>query len=205
MKKMLKVVVLAVLLVCAVVFVSPYWTLYRIKSAYDNQEYEKMLSYVNFESVQGSLKSELTQKVNHFSSSTAGDVLAVFVGQDKFSEFGNSLVERGVEQVVTHENVLAALQGDVSYETMGFVVVLAVVLGYVDVSELMTDSLVMGMEQAIAKQTQNLSQDDIAQKYSYGYCGINCFYVETQMLNSPLRLIFHRQGVLGWQMSEVKL
>lgn len=205
MKKLLKFVIFVVLLVGVAVFASPYWTLYQIKNAYENKDYENMLSHVNFESVQVSLKSELGQKVTHFSTSPAGETLGVLVGQPKLQEAAQELVERGVNKVVTYDNVLSAMQGDMNYETMGFVAVLAVLLGYIDVSELMTDSLVMGMEQAIAKQTQTLTQSNTNQKVTYGYCGMNCFYVETQMLKSPLKLILHRQGIISWEISEVRL
>ena len=90
---------------------SAYWSVYQIKQAIDNNQSEKMETYINFPRVQESLKNQIEKQITQEMGFTEDS--SYFVLGKKLN---NLISNQLVETIVTPEMVSLFFQGKASHE-----------------------------------------------------------------------------------------
>lgn len=207
---------IVVLLVCVVgVLLSPYYTLYQIKSAYDDGNYAKVVSYVDFDKVQIKAKQELAIRFDNTLSQGAVAKLFEFLPigdtDDVVGKVKND-IGQVVDEAITADNLTKTLAGDITENSKKLVAVWAMVSDYVDYEALIKDMLLSGQETAFKNQQTHVKARIIAKvgqsaqtETKMRYCGLNCFEVTGGVSGVPIGATLTRVGVVGWKIDEIKL
>ncbi|MDO5651099.1 MAG: DUF2939 domain-containing protein [Moraxella sp.] len=204
MKKIVGFVATVAVIIGVLFAGSPYYTLYRLQQNYAAHDYEAVFHQVDFVAVRGSLVPQLQTQWQGFLSSTKGSAITHLLDEETVQSFGDNLLNAGIDEVITHDNFVSIATGNINPQTQAFAAALLTIYGKLDIGQLITDSLLLGQEQAIAKQAQSLElSNDTPPKY--GYCGLNCFYVQSKLADTPITAYFSRVGVLEWRMTSVQL
>lgn len=215
MKKVGLFIVVAVLVGVLGVFLSPYYTLYQLKSAYEEGDYGKALSYVDFDKVQANAKQELTARLDKTVSQEVVAELFALLPNDSAGEMvakAKNDIGQVVDKAVTADNLAKALSGDITDDSKKLVAVWAMASNYVDYQALMKDMMLKGKETAFANQQTHIKEQIIAKtgnsaptKTTMQYCGLNCFEVTGGVSGVPVGATLTRVGVVGWKVNEIKL
>lgn len=220
MKSLLGVIALILVLIAGWFFVSPYYTLYQLKHAYDTHNVDIINSHIDFGSVQNDMKNQLkpvlVKKVQTLTQSPLAKLVGVKIDESTMIE---RLVTQAVDNGITPNTVKTLLtsQGNVSAldnhaKLLGGLTAVAM-----DKIKLTPESM---LDFATAKNTDELNQKLLTQvkasdmskggaktdsKPKASYCGINCFTVQTQVQGYPLTVEMARQGFSDWQIVKIKL
>nr|WP_174507487.1 DUF2939 domain-containing protein [Acinetobacter sp. Marseille-Q1620] len=107
MKKILILFTVIILCYLMLWFVSPYWTLYKIKQAIDRNQPELLSEYIDYPSVRKSLKPQIHQQINK--------KIGIDHPDTTFERLGSSLTENLINHVidiiVTPQSISLMLQG----------------------------------------------------------------------------------------------
>lgn len=211
MKKIIGLGILVLLVVVAVIFGSPYWTLYQLKNAYDAKDATVINEHVDFPKLQNNLKEQLTQslvvKVKTFTQSPIMQALNVKVDEnDMVSKMVNQAVDNtvtanGVKNLLTGQTAVANL--DNNAKLLGGLT--AVAMDKIDMQELLTARNQDELTAKVKEQLNRPNPNAVTVKDSAKYCGFNCFEVQTQVKGYPLTVSMERQGLINWKVVGVKL
>lgn len=215
MKKFGLLIVVVLLVGVLGVFLSPYYTLYQIKSAYENGDYGKVVSYVDLSKIQQQTKTELATRLDT-TLTTNPSLLAVSnlmpKIKDKLTDKAKTELNNSIEMGLTADNLQKTLAGEMTSETKKLVGMWAVASDYVDYELLIKDTLFGDNEQALKNQ-EPIVKERIAKRFGVGvptetkmrYCGLNCFEVTGGVSGVPIGATLTRVGVVGWKIDEIKL
>lgn len=211
MKKLIGWLMVGVLLLVAVVFGSPYWTLYQLKNAYDAKDANVINAHIDFPKLRDNVKNQLTPTL----TAKVQTVIQLPIMQALKIDFhGEALVQKMVNQAVdntvTENGVATLLSGQTAVANLDNNAKLlggltAVAMDKVDVKDLITarnqDELTVKVKEQLSRPNPN----PVAVKDSASYCGFNCFAVQTQVKGYPLTVNMQRQGLVNWKIIGVKL
>jgi len=182
-------IVVAILISCY--FVSPYWTLYRLKRAVDQNDAIFVADHVDFPRFRESLKGAMMASLIAETSKGEGDGFEALG-----SAFGALMVGPMVDALVTPEGLIRIMQG----REMD-----AILEEESGTSESTTQTFVA--------ENQVVENDKGGMDVSkMGYETLNRFTVELagkEEISSPEResvtLLFSRQGLTGWTLSGIRI
>lgn len=210
-KKTVSVILVLAFMIGAMVFASPYWALYQIKTAYDAQDATALNRYINFAQVQTDLKSQLTPiLIAKAETITNSPLLKMLNIQIDAKHAVTDMVTQAVDNTVTPTGVSTLLAGQTSLNQLDNNAkllggLLAVAMDKVDIQDLIT---ARNQDELTAKVKEQLTRPNpkaVTVKDSAKYCGFNCFAVQTQVQGYPIKVEMARQGLLTWQIVKVKL
>lgn len=210
-KKTVSVILVLALIISAMVFASPYWALYQIKTAYDAQDATTLNRYVNFSQVQTDLKSQLTPVLIAKAETVArSPLLQVLNIQIDTKNAVTDMVTQAVDNTVTPTGVSALLSGQTSLNRLDNHAkllggLLAVAMDKINLTELITTRNQDELTDKIKEQLNRHNPNPVTVKDSASYCGFNCFAVQTQVRGYPLTINLERQGLVNWKIVGVKL
>lgn len=213
--KKLGLLIVVVLVGVLGVFLSPYYTLYQIKSAYEKGDYAKAVSYVDFERVGKNAKVQLHQRLDHTlnHNKQLNAIASVMPAvKDELSNQAKTAIDESVNGALTAQNLEKTLAGEPTPESKKLVAVWAFVSDYVDYERLIKDALLHGTDTAIKNQESVVKERALARlgknapnDSQMAYCGTNCFEVTGKVSGQPVEARLTRVGVLGWKIDEIKL
>lgn len=199
------------------VILSPYYTLYRLKAAYDKGDYAYVAAMVDYEQVQTHLKQELNARFDHtINSNTSLAQLAMIFPDAKAALMtkGQSFIDNSVDSAITADNLGKLLANDITPQSKQFVAAWAVASDYIDYQKLVQDIIVLGGDWQSASAAQEpIVRERIIQKFgqaasdtpTFGYCGYDCFYVSGNVSGQPIGATLYRQGLFAWRIGRVQL
>lgn len=212
MKVFIKTLFALCVLALIVIGVSPYYQLYRLKSAYERADYQTLTQSIDFEALRPSLKREAHTKMEAFlQSQNLAPLALIGIKPMQVHNLGVRLVDNAIDKAITKDNLNKLLAGEITKDSEVLLAMVALSLGLVDMDRLMADYLQTGdIQSAISAQ-----QVAIAQKATsvigaptspkVGYCAFDCFYIKTTLKDKPITIIMHRRQLINWQIAEVIL
>lgn len=203
------------LLVCVLgVFLSPYYTLYQIKSAYEKGDYAKAVSYVDLSSVQHNAtitlnaRLEVTLNTNP-SLATIGQLMPKL--KDELANKVKDELNNSIKDALSADNLQKTLSGETTDESKKLVAMWAIASDYVDYELLIKDAL-MGDGQKAVKNQEPIIKQRIAKRFgsvpedtTTRYCGMNCFEIAGGVSGVPIGIKMARVGIIGWKVDKIEL
>lgn len=114
MKKITIFFSLIILCFAAIFYATPYWTLYQIKQAVDQNNAEALSSYIDYPSLRNNLKPQIQQQIQHKLGVDHPDNQIEIWGATLSEQLSNRVVD-----LVVHPNSIALLlQGKALKETI---------------------------------------------------------------------------------------
>lgn len=208
---------LCVVLWVAAVALSPYYALYRLKSAYDEGDYDHVAAMVDYERVRPHMQQALRERLQTTLSNNdvlAGLTLIMPDAKDALTHQAHQLIDEAVTEAVTADNLKRLLNQDISSESKKLAAAWAVASDYIDYQKLIKDIIVSGGDWQSASAAQEpIVRERVIQKFgqaasdkpSFGYCGYDCFYVSGAISGQPIGATLYRQGLFGWKIEQVQL
>lgn len=207
MSKTLKFSLLAlILIVLGWAYASPYWVLHQIKQAADQNDSDKISSYIDYPSVRDSLKLQLQAQMNSKINTQGNDALSKLG-----SLFASSMADQLVDSLVTPEAMTLLFKAKGLHDDSR---------KSADATQVQTPSTATaGQEHAMQASTeQDSAQQATPQQsqtdhsatpaktdYRAGYQSPNRFVVEIKDPHAAdVDVVMQRSG-LSWTISEVKL
>lgn len=197
------------------VFLSPYYALYQIKSAYESNDYAKALSYVDLPKVQDNIKATLHARLDetlatNSSLLTLGNLMPKL--KDELKSKASDELDKSIQTALTADNLHKTLAGELTDESKKLVAFWAIASDYVDYELLIKDALLGNTTQAVKNQ-EPIIKERVIKRFGNGvpsdtkmrYCGVNCFEVMGGVSGVPVGAKLYRVGVLNWQIGEVIL
>lgn len=210
-KAIVPVLLLVVFVVCFVG--SPYYKLYVLKGAYDKGDYQPIVQSIDFQQLRPNLKHQLYPKIEQMiNNNQATAVLQVLgIKNATLKNAGIRLVDGAIDGAITADNLDKLARGEISKDSELLLAGVALMGGFIDVDKLLQDYLQTGdvnvairqQKTAIAKQFA--ARATVSAKPKLSYCGINCFYVQTDIKGYPVQVLLSRHGVFDWKIDDVLL
>lgn len=209
MKKFI-IFVLLVVVLALVVIASPYYKLHTLKVAYDQGDYQPIVHSIDFERLRANLKEQLHPKVKTAinDSRILGSFQVLGVNSAALDGLTNGLVDRAIDGAITKDNAQQLMQGELSANSWQLLILLALAVGLVDGDKLVQDYLMTGdIHQAISVQKHTIKQlgNQLGGEPVLGYCGMNCFEIQTAMMGEPVTIVMSRRALWDWQIDNVLL
>lgn len=206
---------LVMMCVAGVIVLSPYYTLYQVKSAYQAGDYDKVISYVDIPRTQQHIKTILHARLDETLNNNPKLVglTTLFPNiKDTLSNRAKQEINTTTEQAINADNLKKLLTNDISADSKKLVAVWAVASDYVDYESLVKDLLVHDLDTAIHNQESIITKRVVARfgkaapsDASLRYCGLHCFMVTGNISNQPTGIILTRDGMLRWQITQIIL
>ncbi|MDO4449447.1 MAG: DUF2939 domain-containing protein [Moraxella sp.] len=206
---------LVIMCVVGVIVLSPYYTLYQIKSAYQAGDYDKVISYVDIPRTQQHIKTILHARLDETLNNNPKLVglTTLFPNiKDTLSNRAKQEINKTTEQAINADNLKKLLTNDISADSKKLVAVWAVASDYVDYESLVKDLLVHDLDTAIHNQESIITKKVVARfgkaapsDASLRYCGLHRFMVTGNISNQPTGIILTRDGMLRWQITQIIL
>ena len=212
MKVFIKTLFALCVLTLIVIGVSPYYQLYRLKTAYERADYATITQSINFEVLRPNLKREAHDRLEAFLNGQNLAPLAIIgLKPMQIHNVGVRLVDNAIDKAITKDNLNKLLAGEITKDSEALLAMMALGLGLVDIEKLVADYLQTGdIQSAISAQ-----QVAIAQKATkvigkptnpkVGYCAFDCFYIKTTLKDKPITVIMHRHRLIYWQIDSLIL
>lgn len=201
--------------VVLVVFLSPYYTLYKMKSAYQQGDYATVLSYVDFEKVQAGVQVDLNSRFDGTldNNKNLNLLMQVFpqVKDDLIGKVKDE-INKATKTAITAKNIEQLLQGNVSSDSEKLIAMWAVASDYVDYEMLIKDTILHGSEIAVKNQEPIVKKrvterfgKPIPDKIQTSYCGVQCFTVTGSVSGQPVGATLYRTGIVTWKVEKILL
>lgn len=208
MKKFTFFTLFLMIVAVAVIGCSPYYTLYQLKNAYENQNIDNINQQIDFPKLQQNLKSQLTSALNKKAENITNlPLLKVFDIKIQPQTMIEKLVNQSVDNAVTPNNVKQLFTDitkvDKNTQLLGGLV--AVALDKINIQALITARNQAELQRMVIKQLNAPNPNPSSQTTSTVYCGFYCFKVDTQVHGYPITVKMQRQGVLDWKIVGIKL
>lgn len=208
MKKLSIFCIFLMILVVVVIGSSPYYTLYRLKNAYENQDVDSINQQIDFPKLQQNLKSQLIPTLNKKAEKITNlpllKALDINIQPQTMIE---KLVNQSVDNAVTPNSVKQLFTDitKVDNNTQLFGGLVAVALDKIDIQALIMARNQAELQQTLIKQLNAPNPNPSNQPTAFHYCGFNCFKVDTQVQGYPLTVQMQRQGLIDWKIVGIKL
>lgn len=221
MKKIMTLLFIVCLLAVGVYAGSPYYTVYQLKQAYDNQDGATLAAAIDYSQLTVHLKTQLNGK---FANTLSQYPMVAQLGGDALVEAGMEFIDRSVDGAVTADNIqtLVNMQGQsnqVNQSTQELAAAWAIASNQVNLTMLIQDLIVeRGDVDKVVKKQMQLMMDKQAlqltahtqagtdsEKPQLSYCAIDCFSMSGQIKGYPLTVRMQRQGWIDWKIVDVQL
>lgn len=221
MKKIMTLLFIVCLLAVGVYVGSPYYTVYQLKQAYDNQDGATLAAAIDYSQLTVNLKTQLNGK---FANTLSQYPMVAQLGGDALVEAGMEFIDRSVDGAVTADNIqtLINMQGQsnqVNQSTQELAAAWAIASNQVNLTMLIQDLIVeRGDVDKVVKKQMQLMMDKQAlqltahtqagtdsEKPQLSYCAIDCFSISGQIKGYPLTVRMQRQGLINWKIVDVVL
>ncbi|PIE47747.1 MAG: hypothetical protein CSA42_01810 [Gammaproteobacteria bacterium] len=216
---MKKFLFLILLIAVGIFFGSPFYTLYQLKTAYDNQDGQAIANAIDYSQLTDNLKKQLNTNLHN--TVDQYPIIAQF-GGDKVLTKGQKFIKQAVEGAITPQNIAATIssQGQqANQSTKELAAIWAVAGGKINMGDLVQGVLLRGgnIENALTKQMTKLIEEQAqtvamqaqtgndSKLPSFRYCGINCFNVSGDVKGYPVTVQMQRQGLINWKIVDIKL
>lgn len=205
-----------VLLCMAVVFASPYFMLYQLKSAHEQGDYDKVVQFLAVDEIKSSVKADFHARLEDRLADSKVAVLAGILpdAADTLKQTAEKQLNKTIDEAFTESNLKQLSAAHVTPESERFFVAWAMVSGYVDYDKFLKDLVLSGGDIKKAATTQeSIVHKKVIEKFGkpvptkpvLGYCGLNCFSVVGSVSGQPVAAYLRREGLLGWRVSRVVL
>lgn len=216
MKKLLLLIIVAAIAVFAG---SPFYKLYQLKQAYDNQDGRAIASAIDYGELSGNLKLQLSTKLNQTISQYP---LIAHLAGGEIQQKGQTFINIAVDGAINEENLAATISTggqQANSATKQLAAIWALAGNKIDLSSLVKGVLAQGgnVEKAFKSELETL-MDEQAETLAlqvqagedsaspdFSYCGINCFEVSGKVKGYPLTVEMQRKGLLDWKIVDIKL
>lgn len=204
MKKVISFLLVIILAVGGYFFATPYLALNNMKNAFDNKDYNTLISYVDFPSIRQDIKEQLhtaiRQEIQEKSDTEPFVDGMEDLGMSKetminlSANFATGIIDTAIDEYLTADNAQKTLEkGEVNFNKLKNI----------------ADDLPLKQNGAeIAKnQPENTTAENADVDYNAHYVSINKFAIELfspKMENEKLTIIMERDG-LNWQITQIKL
>lgn len=206
---------LVLLLPVLAVLLSPYYTLYQIKRAYESGDYAKIITYIDIPAVQNSTKATLNARLDDTLSNNpqiAGLTALFPTVKDELTARAKQEISHTVHDAISQNNLSKLMKNDITPESKKLIAVWAFASNYVDYEQFLKDTLTHGIDTATKNQEPIVKERVVARfgkptpsDVSTTYCGINCFAVMGSLSNQPVGATLHREGFITWRVKEIAL
>lgn len=214
MKKFI-IIFIIIFLVVLGIFLSPYYTLYQIKSAYDAKEYPKVIAYMELPKIQQHTKDTLMNRLDKTIKQGTVAELIKLLPNDNFDKILNKTkndIEKVVDNAITSDNLTKTLSGEITDHSQKFLVVWAMASNYVDYQQLTKDLILKDKETAFKNQQIAIKEQIITRfgkntptKTKMHYCGLHCFEITGAVSGVPIGATMSRVSVIGWKVDKIEL
>lgn len=214
MKSFLKSAIFGVILLITAMAVSPYYQLYRFKTAHEQGDYTPIISSIDYDSFRPSVKRELLGKLDNIKHHQVMTLLPLLGGSpDKMETFAVNFIDGAVDRAITSDNLTELSRGNITKDSEPLLMGLMLWLGadLLNLGTLMQDYLATGdIQTAIARQEKLIRKNakHLTTKPStpdVGYCGINCFFIKTDIKNQTITIKMSRHKLITWQIDDITL
>lgn len=214
MKSFLKSAIFGVILLITAMAVSPYYQLYRFKTAHEQGDYTPIISSIDYDSFRPSVKRELLGKLDNIKHHQVMTLLPLLGGSpDKMETFAVNFIDGAVDRAITPDNLTELSRGNITKDSEPLLMGLMLWLGadLLNLGTLMQDYLATGdIQTAIARQEKLIRKNakHLTIKPStpdVGYCGINCFFIKTDIKNQTITIKMSRHKLITWQIDDITL
>lgn len=189
MKNLMKLCLFLLVVLVIVAGVSPYYQLHRLKTAHERGDHATIVQAVDFERLRPNLKTQLYTKVKPITSQLPKELQSLGFNEENLNNFAHKMIDGAIDHLVTHEQAMRLVEGDASGLDEG-----AAVFALVGMAD---------------DNTANFAPDSTEAKegsqYQLGYCGINCFFVKTQLQSKDIDVRLTRHGLWDWKIDNVIL
>ena len=189
MKTIIKLCLALFVIVLVAAGVSPYYRLYQLKQAYDAKQYETLVAAVDFETLRPNLKTQLYDKASNITQNLTKELSALGLDESRVQAFANKMIDSTVDDTITHENAMRLARGE--YRLGEQVAGLVMLTGW-------------GADGDVSSGDPNQDSPD-AKDYQLGYCGLNCFFVKTDIKGKMIEARLSRQGWFDWKIDNIIL
>ncbi|MDO4251096.1 MAG: DUF2939 domain-containing protein [Moraxella sp.] len=203
------------LLLFAMIGVSPYARLYQAKTAYEKGDFEPLLNMIDYPKVQADLANTLNERLDETLSNKKELVFVQSIAPDMVDHIHSKITKQithASKRAITADNLRQLLKGQISEDSRALAFLWAVASDYVDYEALLSDAasgdkavIMAGQEAVIAKKVAQRFGKPIPSKPVFEYCGYDCFYVAGAISGQPVGVYLYRDGLFGWKIHRVIL
>lgn len=191
MKIAVRLLCLVLLCAIAIIALSPYYQLYRLKSAYEQGDYAKIVQAVDFVNLRQGLKTQLYDKASHVMQETPKELEILGIDEAKLNNLAKMMIDKTVDSTITQDNAMRLAQGrtDFAQDEMMGAVLLGGLAGQND-------------DKTVDEPTEQTNTDN---KYQLAYCGVNCFSIKTKVAGKDIDVRMTRHQLITWKIDNVIL
>lgn len=191
MKKLIVTLSVVVVLVIAAWLASPYWMLYQLKQAYENNQPERISAYIDYEAVKESLKPQMNAQwfaadLNQGQHPSWKYLVAQYLGEP--------ITDAVLDRVVTPKTLILLLQGKQLAQSLSI---------HHKTEENSSNIIEANMSHTASDPVSTASSSEL--QYHAGYRDLNHFVIHVVHLQgADTQFIFTRDG-WHWKMTDIDL
>lgn len=191
MKKLIVTLSVVVVLVITAWLASPYWMLYQLKQAYENNQPDRISAYIDYEAVKESLKPQMNAQwfaadLNQGQHPSWKYLVAQYLGEP--------ITDAVLDRVVTPKTLILLLQGKQLAQSLSI---------HHKTEENSSNIIEANMSHTASDPVSTASSSEL--QYHAGYRDLNHFVVHVVHLQgADTQFIFTRDG-LHWKMTDIDL
>lgn len=194
MKKGFVIIIFFIVLFVMGWFASPYWMLYQIRQAIEQNQAEQISKYIDYPRVQASLEPQIQEKIN---KSIGLENNHIWIGHWG-KHFTEQLSHQVVQTLLTPEAIALLLQGNTLKKSLHF--------PQIPPKNLLSQTVFSqkyGMTQVIETEFMSLPQTVKKNEQDARYTSLNTFHVTVATFASKdTRFIFQRHYV-DWKLTAI--
>lgn len=191
MKKLIVTLSVVAVLVITAWLASPYWMLYQLKQAYENNQPERISAYIDYEAVKESLKPQMNAQwfaadLNQGQHPSWKYLMAQYLGEP--------ITDAVLDRVVTPKTLILLLQGKQLAQSLSI---------YHKTEENSSNIIEANMSHTASDPVSTASSSEL--QYHAGYRDLNHFVIHVVHLQgADTQFIFTRDG-WHWKMTDIDL
>ena len=191
MKKLIVTLSVVAVLVITAWLASPYWMLYQLKQAYENNQPERISAYIDYEAVKESLKPQMNAQwfaadLNQGQHPSWKYLVAQYLGEP--------ITDAVLDRVVTPKTLILLLQGKQLAQSLSI---------HHKTEENSSNIIEANMSHTASDPVSTASSSEL--QYHAGYRDLNHFVVHmVHLQGADTQFIFTRDG-WHWKMTDIDL
>lgn len=190
MKKRIVMLGLPIVLCVMAWLASPYWMMYQLKQAYEQNQAEKISAYIDYRAVKESLKPQMNAAWFANDLRQGEHPAWQHLIADYLSEPINNAI---LDRVVTPQTLILLLQGKQLAQSLKH-----------ETQDQSATIMQANMSQSASDVSSALSSSEL--KYHAGYRDLNHFVIYVSHLQgADTQFIFSREGGWHWKMTSIDL
>lgn len=217
-KRLWIAVISLLLMVIISMILSPYWAVYRMYHAYQQHDSETLIGYIDFNSLQQGIQSQLTlvlvTKLDHITQQSWLRALPLNVDS---AGMISPIVKQTVEHAITPNSVRLLINGQAAHngDIKRLAGLIGVAMDNIGINELINaytshelDQLLRAQQRRDTTNHTHFASPLITTSKSLGaarYCGMNCFQVKTTIQGYPVLIELTRKRSFTWQVTNIHL